>query len=77
MGFPYRLNVRCGRKRSVKVWGQNVRKDGVAVSCDREAVGSGGGAGAQVEPWGGESAIRDAKVLAAEVLSSGDGLSCR
>lgn len=81
MGFPYRLNVRCGTRRSVKVWGQNVQKDGVAVSCDREAMGSGRGVGAQMAPWGGESAIKpppgDTKELAVEVLSSGNRLSCR
>lgn len=65
----------------MKVWGENVQEDGVAASCGGEAVGSGGGMGAQAAHRVGESAIRPqpgvAKDLDAQVLSSGEELSGR
>lgn len=65
----------------MKVWGENVQEDGVAASCRGEAVGSGGGTGAQAARRVGESTIRPpsgvAKDLDAQILSSGEGLSGR
>lgn len=80
VAFPYGLNSRCGRKRGVKVWGRNPEGRSCCFMGCRGAV-SGGSVGAQRARQVGDSAIRpppgDAKESDAEVLSSGEGLSCR